>query len=111
MSAMIPVTLAALIGGWELLVIAAIFIFPIAAVAFGLSVFLFLRSRSRRKAAVPPTPAVIPNRRLSRTCPQCGAALKPDAPEGLCPACLLQHGIATEGGAPPGTPPFIPPTL
>ena len=44
-------------------------------------------------------------------CPQCGAVLQPDAPEGLCPACLLQRGMGTEGGAPPGTPPFVPPTI
>src|SRR6185437_4469891 len=37
--------------------------------------------------------------------------LKSDAPEGLCPACLLQRGFATEGGAPPGAPPFTPPSL
>ncbi len=48
---------------------------------------------------------------LARKCPQCGAELKPDAPEGLCPACLLQRGIATEGGVPPGQPPFVPPTV
>ena len=28
------------------------------------------------------------------TCPQCGAALSPDAPQGLCPACLLAAGLA-----------------
>src|SRR5204863_1712116 len=28
-----------------------------------------------------------------------------------CPACLLQRGIATEGGVPPGTPAFTPPPL
>lgn len=31
-----------------------------------------------------------------RKCPQCSAELPPDAPEGLCPACLLQKGFATE---------------
>ena len=59
-------------------------------------------------SASPVTPAteIIP-----RKCPQCGAELKPDVSEGLCPACLLQRGIATEGGVPPGTPPFVPPTI
>ena len=28
-----------------------------------------------------------------RTCPDCGAALPPDAPEGLCPACLMAGGL------------------
>lgn len=27
-------------------------------------------------------------------CPQCGAVLAPDAPQGLCPACLLQAGLS-----------------
>ena len=48
---------------------------------------------------------------LPRKCPQCGAELKPDAPEGLCPACLLQRGIATEGAPPPGQRGFVPPPV
>src|SRR4051794_24684233 len=50
----------------------------------------------------------------TRRCPQCQAELPPDAPEGLCPECLLQeamksgsepgheHGVTTSGpSAPP----------
>jgi tRNA A-37 threonylcarbamoyl transferase component Bud32 len=48
---------------------------------------------------------------VPRKCPQCGAGLPPDAPEGLCPACLLQRGFATEGGAPAGQPSFVPPPI
>jgi predicted Ser/Thr protein kinase len=29
----------------------------------------------------------------TRTCPECGAMLEPQAPEGLCPACLLKQGV------------------
>src|SRR5438552_2057439 len=29
-------------------------------------------------------------------CPQCGAKLPPDSPAGLCPACLLRQGVATQ---------------
>jgi tRNA A-37 threonylcarbamoyl transferase component Bud32 len=36
----------------------------------------------------------------ARLCPQCGAELPVDAPEGLCPRCLLQQGIAEGSGAP-----------
>jgi predicted Ser/Thr protein kinase len=32
-------------------------------------------------------------RLTQRFCPQCRAALAPDAPEGLCPACLLAGGL------------------
>src|SRR5688500_14531522 len=28
-----------------------------------------------------------------RTCPQCASELPPDAPEGLCPRCLLGAGL------------------
>ncbi len=28
-----------------------------------------------------------------RTCPDCGAAMPPDAPEGICPACLMAAGL------------------
>jgi serine/threonine protein kinase/cytochrome c-type biogenesis protein CcmH/NrfG len=63
---------------------------------------------SKKNPALPFTP---PTQIIPRKCPQCGAELKPDVSEGLCPACLLQRGIATEGGAPPGTPPFVPPPI
>jgi tRNA A-37 threonylcarbamoyl transferase component Bud32 len=35
-----------------------------------------------------------------KTCPSCRTALPADATRGLCPACLLEAGLAT-GGAPP----------
>ncbi|MBY0526403.1 MAG: protein kinase [Gemmataceae bacterium] len=33
----------------------------------------------------------------SRTCPRCRASLRADAPEGLCPACLLRQALANDG--------------
>ncbi len=48
---------------------------------------------------------------MPRKCPQCSATLPPDAPEGLCPACLLQRGFATEGGAASGQKSFVPPSF
>jgi len=51
-----------------------------------------------------------------RECPGCGAGLGSDAPEGLCPACLLKQGMAGSGasaepagGSPHGSG-FVPPT-
>src|SRR5271155_4586275 len=38
----------------------------------------------------------------ARLCAQCGAELPVDAPEGLCPRCLLQQGIG-EGSGPPAS--------
>ena len=46
------------------------------------------------------------------TCPQCGEPLKPDAPEGLCPACLMALNLQTETvltGEPRAAQPSIPP--
>jgi tRNA A-37 threonylcarbamoyl transferase component Bud32/TM2 domain-containing membrane protein YozV len=71
-------------------------------------------SRKPGKTAPPtaPPPPVYPKTEvMPRKCPQCGATLQPDAPEGLCPACLLQHGFATEGGAPSGPSSFVPPPI
>ena len=38
-----------------------------------------------------------------RICGQCGAPLPPDAPEGLCPKCLMQVGLGSDTGAPEGS--------
>ena len=71
-------------------------------------------SRKPGKTTPPtaPLPPVYPKTEvMPRKCPQCGATLQPDAPEGLCPACLLQRGFATEGGAPSGQSSFVPPPI
>jgi len=46
-----------------------------------------------------------------KLCQNCGAPLAPDAPQGLCPACLMKVALAT--GTEPGrkTPCFTPPTV
>ena len=31
-------------------------------------------------------------------CPRCGNRLAPDAPQGLCPKCLLQQGFSEPSG-------------
>ncbi len=82
-------------------------------VAGGAFLWWYLR-RDRGLKTSPPaqSPPIVPATQVTpRKCPQCGATLQPDVPEGLCPACLLQRGFATEGGAPPGSPPFVPPTI
>jgi serine/threonine protein kinase len=47
----------------------------------------------------------------TRTCPSCGKPLAADAPQGICPQCLMQAGFGTasgtEGG---GNANFVPPT-
>src|SRR5258707_1088507 len=48
----------------------------------------------------------------ARTCPGCGKPLASDAPQGVCPECLMKAGLGTEtGGADPTTHVrFTPPT-
>ena len=41
----------------------------------------------------------------TRRCPKCGAELSEDAPEGLCPKCLLRGGMA-DTAPPVHTPPI-----
>ena len=119
---------ATLIGGWEVVAI-LVSLGSLAILVGGIVAIVYLVSRSRRPepkpvAPVPtpkspaPIPAVpkaapVPAKTvvMSRQCPQCGKALPADAPEGLCPACLLQRGFATESGSPAGTTPFVPPLL
>ena len=42
-----------------------------------------------------------------RTCPDCGKPLPPDAPEGLCPACLMGAGLEGPTETRPRGPPRI----
>src|SRR5262249_10453505 len=60
-------------------------------------IFIIVRLVATAKSVAPRAPPIHPppvqSTQVIRQCPKCGAALKPDAPEGLCPACLLQHGI------------------
>jgi WD40 repeat protein len=47
-----------------------------------------------------------------QSCPNCGSELPVDAPQGLCPACLLRQGMDSEAPAPPsrgGSPATGPP--
>jgi predicted Ser/Thr protein kinase len=45
-----------------------------------------------------------------RVCVGCGAKLAPDAPQGLCPQCLLKAGLETQVTPTAGTGQFVPPT-
>src|SRR5687767_2003603 len=42
-----------------------------------------------------------PETRVMTSCPGCGAALPSDAPEGLCPSCLLRNGLRDDTPPPP----------
>ena len=115
------ILLGSFFGVWELLLIAVMLLIVIGlplALASGLIIYFIKRNDQKKPEppAVPPSPVPPPpffpkTEIMPRPCPQCGTLLKPDAPEGLCPACLLQRGIATEGGAPAAQPSFVPPPV
>jgi len=90
-----------------------VFVVPVAGVV---AIVYFLAKRAKTKpqpapSAPVPAPPPVSKTVVSHQCPQCGARLPVDAPEGLCPACLLQRGFATEGGAPAGPSSFVPPSV
>ncbi len=117
-----------MLGGWELIMMMLGLLVFLAVLAGIVALVMLLIKMSNplanqnkgAQAAPAPNPAPkspappVPTSTvvMGRKCPQCGAELKPDAPEGLCPACLLQRGIATEGGeAAAGKAPFVPPPV
>ncbi|MCW5550578.1 MAG: serine/threonine protein kinase [Verrucomicrobiae bacterium] len=51
------------------------------------------------------------NLKTDKPCPNCGKPLPAGALAGLCPACLLAQGTATDAGEPGGAKPFQPPPL
>lgn len=51
------------------------------------------------------------NLKTEKPCPNCGKPLPAGALAGLCPACLLAQGTATDAGEPGGNKPFQPPPL
>jgi tRNA A-37 threonylcarbamoyl transferase component Bud32 len=118
------------IGGVSIFLIVAVvmfcvFVVPVVGVA---AIVYFIANRGKNKPPQPAPIAPMPVRPVAplaaqsppvyaktqvmgRACPQCGAALPPDAPEGLCPGCLLQRGFATEAGPAPAASAFVPPPI
>ncbi len=114
---------AGFFGGWEILLVMGFFlcvvVIPVAAVV---AIVYFIVNRNKPKPQPAPAaplpampvqaaPAATKTVVMPRKCPQCGATLQPDAPEGLCPACLLQRGFGTEAGPAPNATSFVPPSF
>ncbi|MGO9705129.1 MAG: hypothetical protein ACLPYZ_07905, partial [Limisphaerales bacterium] len=96
-----PATIALFGLGFLLLLLLAVTLF-----------LVFHFTRKSRKPAPPSASPVAPATQvIPRKCPQCGAELKPDVSEGLCPACLLQRGFGTEAGPAPNATSFVPPSF
>ena len=47
----------------------------------------------------------------STLCQICGKPAVSDAPQGLCPECLMKAGLGSASGQPGGTPRFVPPSV
>jgi serine/threonine protein kinase len=71
------------------LVVVGLCIASVAITVIGLVVLLLRRKRQGR-GSVTEVPLPVPE---MRHCPQCGIAVRPDAPEGLCPECLLKEAM------------------
>ena len=91
------------LGGGEIVVILCFFLLMTAGV-IGFVCFVLWQLVKHRNSppAVPPvhpTSSAPPPTSPSRTCPKCGAPLTADAPQGLCPRCMLGVGLATHTDA------------
>jgi serine/threonine protein kinase len=64
----------------------------LASVAGGLIVLVVLLSRRKE----PANREMLSSLGARRRCPQCGTEVRPDAPEGLCPQCLLKEAMKSE---------------
>jgi tRNA A-37 threonylcarbamoyl transferase component Bud32 len=104
------------VGGGEMVIILATILVFVVFVIGAIVLVVFLVTRQKREAKAP-APSLGPlgggaaARPVSTHCPQCGAKLPSGAPEGLCPACLLKRGMATEAGAADQHESFVPPEV
>ncbi len=59
---------------------------------------------NRRNQATPPSKTISPPPLTAtvRLCPKCGKTLETDAPQGLCPACLMKAAFTTAPGSSQG---------
>jgi tRNA A-37 threonylcarbamoyl transferase component Bud32 len=102
-------------GGEIILILVLLFFFGIVSLA-GLAAIIFLATQKSKTSPAPSSPPLQPpvqaaTKIISKNCPQCGTQLQPDAPEGLCPACLMKHAMASEPAAKQGDKPFVPPDI
>jgi serine/threonine protein kinase len=106
------VMLAAMVGGWEILLVLGVL--GLAAIATLVGGLVLLAVRLARKGQIPktdqphsptppqPFPTTPP---AAASCPRCGAPLPANSPQGLCPRCVLGIGLATQTEAADGVGP------
>ena len=100
------------IGGLELVVILVVMLFWIIVVGaiIALIVFLIRRNDSKSKTSAPPSLSATATIRSPSHCPHCGKPLTAASVQGICPECLLQAGLGTQGPDAAETK-FTPPAL
>ena len=83
-------------GGAILLILFIVMVLGAGVLAAAVAGLVFLARQRNSRPAVPPVhPPTQPPPPLARACPRCGSPLPADAPEGLCPRCVLGVGLAT----------------
>src|SRR6266545_4503489 len=85
------------LGSGEIILIILSIAFVLLAALVGGVLFAKGLVKIWRKDAVSPTPTIEKTRRV---CPQCGKEMSPDAPQGLCPGCLMKVGLGSQFGDP-----------
>jgi predicted Ser/Thr protein kinase len=101
---------AALFGGWEIILILAVFVVMLLMIATIGAIISFL---SRRRQTPPPNPPAAPTpptpagttETPQGNCPHCGKPVPPTALGGICPECMLKAGLATQTEGPGATGP------
>ena len=100
------------IGMWEALICVAVFAIPVLGIVAGIVAIIVAggsKAPAQPDADRPKKPEPSPSLPLDRDsqilvvaritqrfCPQCRSPLAPDAPEGLCPACLMAGALGSE---------------
>jgi tRNA A-37 threonylcarbamoyl transferase component Bud32 len=97
-----------LLGGAELLILLGVGLLLMGSLTVG-AVIMIWRSKQRNRVSPslpqPPlaSPPVIAATVALPKCPQCHLPLAPNAPEGLCPACLAKVALGSEPATPKPT--------
>ena len=87
------------LGVSEIILILASLLVMVMVIGFVVALVVWLARRRNPPAATPP---VQPNAPTRRFCHQCGTEMAADAPQGLCPSCLMKVALGSEGGNPAG---------
>lgn len=96
-----PVFAALHLGIIEIVfILLAMVVGPLTIIGIIFLVIWLVRRNDRKPSPPTTTPTPPPVSRTKRVCQQCGGDMSPDAPQGLCPACLMKVAMGSEGANP-----------